>query len=85
MTRQPSATPATPMSVQTRYLAGADESLPTTPAGLLALASYASALCWLTESLAELTVAVDHVRTGNGPDGLPTLVRSLLAWLEAAG
>ncbi|GAV38245.1 hypothetical protein [Streptomyces acidiscabies] len=156
----------------------ADESLPTTPAGLLALASYASALGWLTESLAELTVAVDqictrvgipapptgpspaqpapeerdavfglafsapeleairaaaeaadlppgdyievlsasllaastitdacmeisnalledaayvldeaadHVRTGNGPDGLPTLVRSLLARLEAAG
>ncbi|MDH6709146.1 hypothetical protein P3T27_005892 [Kitasatospora sp. MAA19] len=33
--------------------------LPTTPAALFTLASYASALGWLTESLADLTQAVD--------------------------
>ncbi|MER7702397.1 hypothetical protein ABTX81_05795 [Kitasatospora sp. NPDC097605] len=43
-----------------------DEPLPTTPAGLFALASYASALGWLTESLAELTAAVDAICTRAG-------------------
>ncbi|MEU8926257.1 hypothetical protein AB0D10_35900 [Kitasatospora sp. NPDC048545] len=36
-----------------------DARLPTTPATLFALASYASALGWLSESLADLTLAVD--------------------------
>ncbi|MFF2954080.1 hypothetical protein ACFVVU_22400 [Kitasatospora sp. NPDC057965] len=43
-----------------------DEPLPATPAGLFALASYASALGWLTESLAELTAAVDVICTRAG-------------------
>ncbi|MFJ5879862.1 hypothetical protein [Kitasatospora cineracea] len=46
-----------------------DEPLPATPVGLFALASYASALGWLTESLAELTAAVDAICTRAG---LPT-------------
>lgn len=44
----------------------ADEPLPTTPAGLFTLASYASALGWLTESLAELTTSVDRICTRVG-------------------
>ncbi|MFD8321401.1 hypothetical protein [Kitasatospora purpeofusca] len=43
-----------------------DEPLPATPAGLFALASYASALGWLTESLAELTTTVDAICTRAG-------------------
>ncbi|MCX4751246.1 hypothetical protein OG455_38075 [Kitasatospora sp. NBC_01287] len=43
-----------------------DEPLPATPLGLFALASYASALGWLTESLAELTTAVDAICTRAG-------------------
>ena len=43
-----------------------DEPLPTTPAGLFTLASYASALGWLTESLAELTAAIDEICTRVG-------------------
>ena len=43
-----------------------DEPLPTTPAGLFTLASYASALGWLTESLAELTTSVDQICTRVG-------------------
>lgn len=46
-----------------------DEPLPATPAGLFTLASYASALGWLTESLAELTTSVDQICTRVG---LPT-------------
>ncbi|MBD0692440.1 hypothetical protein [Streptomyces sp. CBMA123] len=37
--------------------------LPTTPASLFTLASYVSALGWLTESLADLTQAVDLLVT----------------------
>ncbi|NEA37698.1 hypothetical protein [Streptomyces sp. SID11385] len=37
------------------------ESLPSTPLGLFTLASYASALGWLAESLAELTTAVEGI------------------------
>ncbi|MFJ2158136.1 hypothetical protein [Streptomyces sp. NPDC087856] len=44
----------------------ADEPLPSTPAGLFTLASYASALGWLTESLAELTTSVDQICTRVG-------------------
>lgn len=44
----------------------ADDPLPTTPAGLFTLASYASALGWLTESLAELTASVDQICTRVG-------------------
>ncbi|MET7571246.1 hypothetical protein ABZT04_22485 [Streptomyces sp. NPDC005492] len=44
----------------------AEEPLPTTPAGLFTLASYASALGWLTESLAELTTSVDQICTHVG-------------------
>ncbi|MDJ0465742.1 hypothetical protein [Streptomyces sp. H27-C3] len=44
----------------------ADDPLPTTPAGLFTLASYASALGWLTESLAELTASVDRICTRVG-------------------
>ncbi|MER5613934.1 hypothetical protein [Streptomyces sp. NPDC002215] len=43
-----------------------DEPLPTTPAGLFTLASYASALGWLTESLAELTISIDQICTRVG-------------------
>ncbi|MFB8171459.1 hypothetical protein ACFC60_26305 [Kitasatospora purpeofusca] len=43
-----------------------DAPLPATPAGLFALASYASALGWLTESLAELTRTVDAICTRAG-------------------
>ncbi|MFD3418838.1 hypothetical protein [Streptomyces decoyicus] len=44
----------------------ADEPRPTTPAGLFTLASYAAALGWLTESLAELTTSVDQICTRTG-------------------
>jgi hypothetical protein len=40
-----------------------NEPLPDTPAGLFALASYAAALGWLTEALAELTTAVEQICT----------------------
>ncbi|WP_329612535.1 hypothetical protein OG244_03885 [Streptomyces brevispora] len=46
------------------FLAG--EPLPATPAALFTLASYASALGWLTESLAELTTSVDRICTRIG-------------------
>ncbi|MGV9791000.1 hypothetical protein [Streptomyces sp. NPDC003435] len=39
----------------------AAEPRPATPAGLFTLASYASALGWLTESLAELTASVEQI------------------------
>ncbi|MGC4998487.1 hypothetical protein [Streptomyces sp. DT195] len=39
---------------------------PATPAGLFTLASYASALGWLTESLAELTASVEQICTRVG-------------------
>ncbi|MGW2476540.1 hypothetical protein [Streptomyces sp. NPDC001665] len=42
------------------------EPRPTTSAGLFALASYASALGWLTESFAELTSSVDEICTRVG-------------------
>ncbi|MFE3519404.1 hypothetical protein [Streptomyces sp. NPDC059166] len=42
------------------------EPRPTTSAGLFALASYASALGWLTESFAELTASVDEICTRVG-------------------
>lgn len=48
-----------------------DEPLPATPAGLFTLASYASALGWLTESLAELTAAVDQICTRVGIPAAP--------------
>ncbi|MEU6172734.1 hypothetical protein ABZ832_12475 [Streptantibioticus parmotrematis] len=56
-----------------------DEPLPATPAGLFTLASYASALGWLTESLAELTASVDKICTRVGipaepPVDAPTAV-----------
>ncbi|MFI7565953.1 hypothetical protein ACIBVM_29430 [[Kitasatospora] papulosa] len=41
----------------------AAEPRPATPTGLFTLASYASALGWLTESLAELTTSVDQICT----------------------
>ncbi|MGV4927602.1 hypothetical protein K2224_28940 (plasmid) [Streptomyces sp. BHT-5-2] len=44
----------------------ANEPLPATPAGLFTLASYASALGWLTESVAELTTSVDQICTRVG-------------------
>ncbi|MEU6664032.1 hypothetical protein [Streptomyces sp. NPDC046821] len=44
----------------------ADEPRPATPAVLFTLASYALALGWLTESLAELTTAVDRICTRAG-------------------
>ncbi|MFD8916040.1 hypothetical protein [Streptomyces sp. NPDC059575] len=44
----------------------AAEPCPATPAGLFTLASYASALGWLTESLAELTASVDQICTHVG-------------------
>ncbi|MFI5662278.1 hypothetical protein [Streptomyces sp. NPDC051684] len=53
----------------------AAEPRPATPAGLFALASYASGLGWLTESLAELTVSVDEICTRVG---IPTAPRAPL-------
>ncbi|MYT17828.1 hypothetical protein YWIDRAFT_07465 [Streptomyces sp. SceaMP-e96] len=53
----------------------ADEPRPTTPAGLFTLASYAAALGWLTESLAELTTSVDQICTRAG---IPTGPRDKL-------
>ena len=53
-----------------------DEPLPATPAGLFTLASYASALGWLTESLAELTTSVDQICNRVG---IPTHVDPSLA------
>jgi hypothetical protein len=51
----------------------AAEPRPTTPAGLFTLASYASALGWLTESFAELTASVDQICTRVGiPTEPPT-------------
>ncbi|MFJ7772645.1 hypothetical protein ACIQ1J_30735 [Streptomyces sp. NPDC097107] len=44
----------------------AAEPRPTGSAGLFALASYASALGWLTESFAELTSSVDEICTRVG-------------------
>ncbi|MFF4673953.1 hypothetical protein ACFY1C_29630 [Streptomyces sp. NPDC001279] len=44
----------------------AAESRPATSPGLFALASYASALGWLTESFAELTASVDEICTRVG-------------------
>ncbi|WP_326662863.1 hypothetical protein [Streptomyces sp. NBC_00385] len=44
----------------------AAEPRPATPAGLFTLASYASALGWLTESFAELTTSVDQICTRVG-------------------
>ncbi|MFE3519619.1 hypothetical protein [Streptomyces sp. NPDC059166] len=44
----------------------------TTPAGLFALASYASALGWLTESFAELTASVDEICTRVGIPAEPS-------------
>ncbi|MCV2458243.1 hypothetical protein OEB94_02950 [Streptomyces sp. ICN988] len=48
----------------------AAEPRPATPTGLFALASYASALGWLTESFAELTASVDEIcgRVGIPPE-----------------
>jgi hypothetical protein len=49
------------------------QSLPATPAGLFTVASYASALGWLTESLGELTAAVERICTRAGiPDNPST-------------
>ncbi|MEE1786918.1 hypothetical protein PUR71_29035 [Streptomyces sp. SP17BM10] len=56
-----------------------DEPLPATPVGLFALASYASALGWLTESLADLTAAVDAICTRAG---IPALVPGTEAVLD---
>ncbi|MCG7523021.1 hypothetical protein MHW47_00935 [Streptomyces sp. OfavH-34-F] len=53
-------------------LVTAEPSL-VTPAGLFTLASYASALGWLTESVTELTVAVDRICTRVG---IPTTPRT---------
>ncbi|MFD7070607.1 hypothetical protein ACFV97_25625 [Streptomyces sp. NPDC059913] len=47
---------------------------PATPAGLFALASYAAALGWLTESFTELTASVDRICTRVG---IPSEPRSL--------
>ncbi|MFJ6381394.1 hypothetical protein ACIQI7_15560 [Kitasatospora sp. NPDC092039] len=58
-----------------------DEELPTTPATLFTLASYASALGWLTESLSELTQTVDALATMAGlpphPGASPTVPAEL--------
>lgn len=56
-----------------------DEPLPTTPAGLFTLASYASALGWLTESLVELTTSVDQICTRVGIPAEPPGSASALA------
>ncbi|MFD4337879.1 hypothetical protein ACFWPP_11895 [Streptomyces anulatus] len=52
----------------------AAEPRPATPAGLFALASYAAALGWLTESFTELTASVDEICTRVG---IPSQPRSL--------
>lgn len=48
-----------------------NEPPPDTPTGLFTLASYAAALGWLTESLAELTDAVDRICTRVGISAAP--------------
>ncbi|NEA56595.1 hypothetical protein G3I60_21260 [Streptomyces sp. SID13666] len=48
-----------------------DEPLPASSIGLFTLASYASALGWLTESLAELTSTVDQICTHVGIPATP--------------
>ncbi|NBE51641.1 hypothetical protein [Streptomyces boluensis] len=50
----------------------ASEPRPATPAVLFALASYASALGWLTESFAELTVSVDEICARVGTPAEPS-------------
>ncbi|MFE5733537.1 hypothetical protein ACFQ7A_21850 [Streptomyces sp. NPDC056528] len=54
---------------------------PATPAGLFALASYAAALGWLTESFTELTASVDRIYTRVG---IPSEPRNLVS-AEAGG
>jgi hypothetical protein len=56
---------------------------------LLAAARITDACMEIASGLAEdaayvLGEATDHVRIGEGPDSLPTLVRTLLARMEAA-
>ncbi|WP_260640521.1 hypothetical protein [Streptomyces angustmyceticus] len=50
----------------TDQLEGLIEPRPATPVGLFTLASYAAALGWLTESLAELTATVGQICTRAG-------------------
>ncbi|WP_435178593.1 hypothetical protein [Actinacidiphila sp. bgisy145] len=67
-----SAGPAVVGELTDRLEGFLDEPLPDTPAGLFALASYAAALGWLTESLGELTDTVDRICTQVGiPDAPP--------------
>ncbi|WP_435191004.1 hypothetical protein [Streptomyces sp. bgisy126] len=54
---------------------------PATPAGLFALASYAAALGWLTESFTELTASVDRICTRVG---IPSEPRDPIV-IESAG
>ena len=56
------------------------EPLPATSAGLFTLASYASALGWLTESLVELTTAVDLI-----PGQIDSITEAVIAGAEAPG
>ncbi|MEU4588411.1 hypothetical protein AB0F92_41260 [Kitasatospora aureofaciens] len=58
------------------------EEYPATPAVLFTLASYASALGWLTESLAELTQVIDLLCTRAG---LPATDTAVSAPGEVAG
>lgn len=56
------------------------EPLPASSAGLFTLASYASALGWLTESLVELTGTVDLI-----PGQIDAVTEAVLASAEAPG
>ncbi|WP_435127186.1 hypothetical protein [Actinacidiphila sp. bgisy144] len=67
-----SAGPAVVGELTDRLEGFLDEPLPDTPAGLFALASYAAALGWLTESLGELTDTVDRICTQVGIPDAPT-------------
>jgi hypothetical protein len=66
-----SAGPAVVGELTDRLEGFLDEPLPATPAGLFALASYAAALGWLTESIGELTNAVDRICTQVGLPAAP--------------
>ncbi|MEV4555735.1 hypothetical protein AB0K51_01910 [Kitasatospora sp. NPDC049285] len=61
-----SAGPGVITELNERFETLVSRPLPATPAGLFTVASVAAALGWLTESLAELTTAVDQICTKAG-------------------
>lgn len=66
-----SAGPGVITELNERFEKLVSRPLPATPAGLFTVASVAAALGWLTESLAELTTAVDQICTKAGISETP--------------